>query len=230
MLAGVKYLFALPAGNGSCWIINGLIVPGDLAATPGAPYIRCNLPFAPGTQPVHDPVVNQDGVPDSAGIAAEGAFGSVTGGAPDVEPKVLPIGSSLTVAHMTCDVLDVDAVRCNAQTGEFVFADGALTIVRSEPSPYIAAGAGKVCGPVSTRNGKTYPAVILAGKSDCPVAVAVLQKYMDLPGDPDAGNTQVQQFDGFTCFAPTAASAGESGVGADCSSSTSRYILPFESN
>lgn len=217
---GEKYLFGIPGGYNHCWI--HLSVSGSAMPT----SIDCVLEFAPGTAPVYDKTLEETAVPAGVVIDGDGSYAIAHVLSPDVPPLEVPVGSSITVSNMTCEVPAENAVRCAAQTGEFSFADGAVQILRSEPSPYKAAGAGKVCPEVDAPGGPA-PVIILAGKLSCDTAASVIEKYFAMPVDPMGGNTNPQEFDGFYCAAPTAARAEELGIGVDCEGDGIRVILPY---
>lgn len=219
---GAKYAFSV-SGGGHCWLFTGQFDgTGFLAATPA---VECYVPELT-TQTASDPLTGVSGAAQTVRIDGFGVYLSPsifpTGGQP---PEVTP-GSSITVSNMTCEIPAENAVRCAAQTGEFSFADGAVQILRSEPSPYKAAGAGKVCPEVDAPGGPA-PVIILAGKLSCDTAASVIEKYFAMPVDPMGGNTNPQEFDGFYCAAPTAARAEELGIGLDCEADGIRVILPY---
>ncbi len=89
----------------------------------------------------------------------------------------------------------------------------AATSAAPTPTP---DGPGARCGPVQTASG-TGQVIIASGRIVCAEALAVVQKYYDLPTDPDGGNTAPKRFDGWFCLTATAASAEARGYGTECS-------------
>lgn len=123
VMDGIKYAFALPDGTGSCWMITGArTASGDADA--GAPLVNCALPFANDAPLVFDRLEGSSGPPTGLVIDGLGAWGTWIQSPSAISPKTLPVGASLTVSHMTCEMLGESSVRCAAQTGEFLFQGG----------------------------------------------------------------------------------------------------------
>lgn len=221
---GIKYLFALPNGAGSCWMITGLRPSDSDTATPGAPSISCELPFVSGSPDVFDRMESMVGPPAAAVINDLGAWVSVIGTGHSENAKELPTGSSLSVSHLTCEVTAGPVLRCFAETGEFVFQDGELDVVRDEPSDQKGVGAAARCSDVQLPNGLSLRVYILAGKLSCQKANDVMRKYIAMPRDPGGGSINEQQFDGWTCLSDSIAGAEQSGISKECSAEGQRIV------
>lgn len=223
-VGATRYAFTLPSGTGVCWLGIGVDSGPHAASVP--PSVHCQLPVA-STAAVTDRLSGQSAPPVGAVIDGLGAWATVAGPIGDGSPPVLPVGSALTVSHMTCAAGTSPELRCTAQTGEFTFQHGELSVIRDEPSPHKASGAGLRCAEVPIA-GDSLPLFITAGRLSCESALAVMTAYLALPLDGDYGNTNTREVEHWVCYSPTAASSQESGVAVACDADGQRIILPSD--
>lgn len=77
---------------------------------------------------------------------------------------------------------------------------------------------------MGSRTGKTFKGVT------CKAAQEVWRRYLALPPDPDAGNSNHRELDdGWVCYAPTAASAATYDEGGICErkAQNQKFVLHF---
>lgn len=78
------------------------------------------------------------------------------------------------------------------------------------------AGPGTNCGMVLPAHGGPAQLQVKSGYIDCAEAERVVQKYYDLPPDPNGGNTAPQEFEGWRCATATYGTASSRGYGTSC--------------
>lgn len=87
-------------------------------------------------------------------------------------------------------------------------------------------GPGTECGLVEPTFGEPAQVRIERGNLGCAEAVRVVQRYYDLPVDPNGGNTAPKEFDGWRCTTATAGAAGERGYGTSCLKGDVQLVVP----
>ncbi|WP_241726948.1 hypothetical protein [Dietzia sp. SLG310A2-38A2] len=87
-------------------------------------------------------------------------------------------------------------------------------------------GPGTECGLVQPTYGEPAQVRIERGTIGCAEAERVVQKYYDLPADPNGGNTAPKEFDGWRCTTATAGAAGERGYGTSCLKGDVQLVVP----
>lgn len=78
------------------------------------------------------------------------------------------------------------------------------------------AGPGTDCGKVLPTYGGPAQLQVKAGYIDCAEAERVVQKYYELPPDPNGGNTAPQEFEGWRCATATYGLSTSRGYGTSC--------------
>lgn len=78
------------------------------------------------------------------------------------------------------------------------------------------AGPGTECGKVLPTYGGPAQLQVKSGHIDCAEAERVVQKYYDLPPDPNGGNTAPQEFEGWRCATATYGMSTSRGYGTSC--------------
>lgn len=77
-------------------------------------------------------------------------------------------------------------------------------------------GPGTECGKVLPTYGGPAQLQVKSGYIDCPEAERVVQKYYELPPDPNGGNTAPQEFEGWRCATATHGVSTSRGYGTSC--------------
>ena len=78
------------------------------------------------------------------------------------------------------------------------------------------AGPGTECGKVLPTYGGPAQLQVKSGYIDCAEAERVVQKYYELPADPNGGNTAPQEFEGWRCATATYGMSTSRGYGTSC--------------
>ncbi len=155
--------------------------------------------------------------------AADGHGGQAPTGAATVVGALLTVvGVVLAVSGGAMSLLLSD--EGSGRVGDEVVAVGADE--GATPTADLA-GPGTECGQVEPPAGRPGPVRVEEGQIGCDEAVAVVQKYYELPTDPEGGNTAPKEFDGWRCTTATAGSAAERGYGTSCRTADTHLVVPL---
>lgn len=174
--------------------------------------------------------------PQSPAAGHRGGTGARRGGATTAGLAILAVGAVVALAGGivlalpgTRDSADRPAGESETSSAaEWTETSAPATSEENEPGGgEELSGPGTECGLVEPTFGEPAPVRIERGSIGCVEATRVVQRYYDLPVDPNGGNTAPKEFDGWRCATATAGAAAERGYGTSCLKGDVQLVLPI---